>query len=63
MAVYGRNRHYLWNKISFIHWIQTGKKNNLSESKVKNIIPSDFPLNVAVSIFDGFSNQVRGIKM
>jgi len=73
MAVYGNNRHYKWNDITFDHWISTAKicgldnftaENVISElvkntSEVISNILTEIPSNFPVSVSDSI---LRGLK-
>ena len=72
MAVSGKNVHYRWDEIEARHWLRTGARVGLADTKlhierilaevpaaielVRSQIPSGFPLQLADSILEGLSN-------
>lgn len=75
MAVYGKNRHYEWNKITGRHWLETAKREGLHNaekilteiadtleeviSAVENQIPCDFSNEAAELIFSGMRETIK----
>lgn len=75
MALRGKNRHYRWQEISARHWLETAKRSGFSEmksvleeiiertpraiSKVTQLLPKTFPLEIANSILEGTSKAAR----
>jgi serine/threonine-protein kinase HipA len=78
MAVWGKNRHYHWDKIAKRHWLKTATDCGILEaeslietialqtetviSKVAGELPKDFPPKVAEPVFEGVHKSCQRLK-
>lgn len=78
MAIWGKNRHYHWNRIFRQHWIKTAQDCGVStvkaliseicataEKAVKSIeesLPGDFPEQVSRPVLEGFVKACRALE-
>ncbi len=79
MAVYGKNRHYLWDSIHVRHWVETARRCGISDmaeiisevisltptavEAVQSTLPKSFPLQTAATILRFVQSSTERIKM
>ncbi|MGV3773311.1 MAG: type II toxin-antitoxin system HipA family toxin [Verrucomicrobiales bacterium] len=78
MAVSGKNRHYHWKQIHVRHWLETAKRCGFNGmpliieeaigrtpeviEQTRQLVPSEFPAEVADSIFKGLQQSAEQLK-
>ena len=78
MSVKGKSRHYVWTEIHARHWIETAKRHGIANmnsiiedlvaktpaviEQVRNLLPADFPSQIAETILDGLCSRAGQLK-
>lgn len=78
MAVWGKNRHYHWNKIAKRHWLKTAADCGILEaeslieaialqvdsvvSRVAGELPENFPREISEPVFEGVHQSCQRLK-
>jgi serine/threonine-protein kinase HipA len=78
MSVKGKSRHYVWTEIHARHWIETAKRHGITNmnsiiedlvaktpaviERVRNLLPADFPSQIAETILDGLRSRAGQLK-
>ena len=78
MSVKGKSRHYVWTEIHARHWIETAKRHGITNmnsiiedlvaktpaviERVRNLLPTDFPAQIAETILDGLRSRAAQLK-
>lgn len=79
MAVWGKNRHYNWDRIVERHWLQTAKDSGIQNCEelitdlcftataavetITKSLPADFPTEVSQPILEGFIKACRRLRL